>query len=150
MSAQTVRIPNRVFPAWKTLTKSIRMAIADEQNIVPDNVRAEDVFDRLINLAASGLGVSTLTSPTMEEIGAVHGALDEHRCRIGALEAAVYRMDAASRGANPVASGGMRMDAEFRVANPTVNSSKNVRPGIPKDTPQKGLPIRNGLAKGKQ
>ena len=111
MSAQTVRIPNRVFPAWKTLTKSIRMAIADEQNIVPDNVRAEDVFDRLINLAASGLGVSTLTSPTMEEIGAVHGALDEHRCRIGALEAAVYRMDAASRGANPVASGGMRMDA---------------------------------------
>ena len=149
MSAQTVRIPNRVFLAWKTLTKSIRMAIADEQNIVPDDVRAEDIFDRLINLAASGIGVSTLTSPTMEEMGAVHAALDEHRCRIGALEAAVYRMDAASRGANPVVSGGMRMDAEFRGANPIVNSSKIVGPGIPKDTPQKGLPIRSGLAEGK-
>ena len=149
MSAQTVRIPNRVFPAWKTLTKSIRMAIADEQNIVPENVRAEDIFDRLINLAAAGLGVSTLTSPTSVEMGALHATLDDHRCRIGALEAAVYRLDAASRGADPVVSGGKQLDAAFRGVDPVVSGGKIMGRRDPKNTPQKGIPIRSGLAEGK-
>ena len=60
MRAQTVRIPNRLFPAWNTLTKSIRTTIADQRGIEREDIRTDDIFERLIDMAAAGLGVGKL------------------------------------------------------------------------------------------
>ena len=144
MRAQTVRIPNRLFPAWNTLTKSIRTTIADQRGIAREDIRTDDIFERLINMAAAGLGVGELTAPTFGDMEEIHAALEDHRCRIGTLEAAVSQLVSASLGVDVVVRA---PGVGLHSVGPKKRRLENAGgPGLhsvnPKKPSRKGAPIR--------